>query len=210
MTRRNKRLKNRTRGRDSKRNCRGRTDSKRNCRGRRYSRTKKGGYGKGSCPFVGETWNALGPPSNPYVPKPWYQSNNGNYYAYNTSGTRVGGITPYPGDKLYKNIKGGSKIKHRTRKSKYLGLKGGGISFSDFIPNLALNIIRPIKTAFLNNSPLIGKRWRGLPKDVSPLPTEQPKLKPTQNNNMANNNSKPLNIKKIQQNAENYVKNLSK
>ena len=35
-----------------------------------------GGYGKASCPFVGPSWNGLGPPSNYYAKKPWYTSNH--------------------------------------------------------------------------------------------------------------------------------------
>ena len=181
---------------------------------RKRGKTRRGGYGPGECPFVGKPWNGVGPPSNSYVPKPWYSSNNANFYPLSKYGIRVGGIKPYPGDDLYKNLKGGKKggkkVGMKTRKSKYLGLKGGGLSFSDFIPNFALNIIRPIETAFWNKSPIIGREWRGLTKKVSQLPSVQPKLNASRKNKMDSKVDSELNIKKIQQNAKNYVKGLSK
>ena len=76
------------------------------------------------------------------------------------------------------------------------------------MPNFALNIFRPIKTAVINKSPFFGKVWEGKTKKVSPLPTEQPKLQGVPKNMTMKVNSKPLNVKSIRNNAIAYVNSL--
>jgi len=58
------------------------------------SNKMKGGYGKGSSPFIGSPWNTT----------------NGNYYSHNKSGIGVGGTTPYYGSSSPMPQHGGSII----------------------------------------------------------------------------------------------------
>ena len=184
-------------------------------RRRRYNKTRGGyrkritrrggGYGKPSCPFVGERWNAIGPPANVYAEKPWYPSNNSNFYAYSKYGIRPGGIIPYPGSIPYHNVKGGKK-KRKTKKRKNLGLKGGGITLSDIVPDFLLNIWRPIETGIINKAPIKGKQWQGKPKNISQLPTIQPNLQKNYESNINSNNI--LDVKQIYKNAVTKVNDL--
>ena len=196
------------RKRAAKRSKRHKSKPHRNITGKKT----RGGFGKASCPYVGKPWNSQGPSSNLNIKGPVVPHNDSNFYERSKYGIVPGGIDVFFGDKSVRNYKGGRKTARRrkkTKKNKSLGVKKGGFKLTDFVPNVILNLSRPIQTALYNKAPLIGRQWRGLTKKVSPLPTVQPKLQGS-TKIMANQPSKikPINIKAIRESAKNYVKNL--
>ena len=169
-------------GKRRKLNCR--KTKKGDCKSNwRKSRKKQRGGSPCSftTPFVGPSWQAYGPPTNGYVPKPWYKSNNSNYYALSKTGINVGGYPVFDKQNGGKSKRQGKRNRRNTKKilknlrnSRNLGLKGGGI-IAKLFPQPIVNLGRSLNNSFWNYLPT-GNVWSGLPKTESPFPYVQPNV----------------------------------
>ena len=140
------------------------------------SRKYKGGYGLGTNPF-------------PQHPGAWNVDNMGNYFLFNPHGQATGGQDPFFG------------VTHPEPQLTYSAFKSGLTPFQKggMFGQGLVNLYRNSMNNLVNNSPFLGKVYRGKQPIVSPSPSVQPAMEtnvvlpaPLPNIKDIRNNSKTL------------------
>lgn len=138
------------------------------------TRKYKGGYGLGANPF-------------PQHPGAWNVDNMGNYFLFNPQGQVTGGPDPFFG------------VTHPEPQLTYSAFKSGLTPFQKggMFGQGLVNLYRNGMNNLVNNSPFLGKVYRGKQAIVSPSPSVQPAME------TSNVLSAPLpNIKDIRNNSK--------
>ena len=140
------------------------------------TRKHKGGYGLGANPF-------------PQHPGSWKVDNMGNYFLFNPHGQVTGGPDPFFG-----KTQPEPQMTYGAFKSRLTPYQNGGM-FGQGLVNLYRNGMNNL----VNNSPFLGRVYRGKHPIVSPSPTVQPAMEtntiipgPLPNIKDIRNNSKTL------------------
>ena len=117
------------------------------------TRKYKGGYGLGANPF-------------PQHPDAWNIDNMGNYFLFNPHGQVIGGPDPFFGKTQLE-----PQLTYGAFKSRGTPYQKGGM-FGQGLVNLYRNGMNNL----VNNSPFLGRVYRGKYPIVSPSPTVQPAM----------------------------------
>ena len=115
------------------------------------TRKYKGGYGLGSNPF-------------PQHPGAWNIDNKGNYFLFNPYGQVTGGPDPFFGKTHSEPQMTDGAYKSRLTPYQKGGMFGQGL----------VNLYRNGMNNLVNNSPFLGRVYKGKHPIVSPSPTVQP------------------------------------
>lgn len=118
------------------------------------TRKYKGGYGLGANPF-------------PHHPGAWNVDNMGNYFLFNPYGEATGGLDPFFGETQKQPQMTYGAFKSRITPYQKGGMLGQGL----------VNLYRNGINNLVNNSPFLGRVYRGKHPIVSPSPTVQPAMK---------------------------------
>ena len=141
---------------------------------KRKTRKYKGGFGPKSNPF-------------PQNKGGWLIDNKGNYFLFNPNGQVVGGIDPY-----YGSTQPEPQMTYGAYSNQMTPYQKGGMFGQGLV-----NLWRKGVNTLVNDTPFLGRVYRGKHPVVSPLPTVQPEME------SSNIIASPLpNIKKIRNNSK--------